>query len=208
MKLTQIDEKHNTHYRQIAEVNRHILGELQSYNFDLEDNEITDAIKNRMWAYYNTHDELKVLLGKSQKQAAADYFVECCLFFLKAYFERNHLDCVVRSETIIWNEGRHNIRPDITIWRKEELIATIEVKVQLGRKRLEWKEELQHRESLIKSKIPNSFFAVVCFTENNWQGFDRDENFGTKYFSLTDRDWNPTTATFEKMISAILNAIK
>lgn len=207
MNLTRIDKKHNNHYYHITEINKQILEELKSYKFDLEISEISDAIRNRMWTYYETHDNMKALLGKSQKQAAADFFVECCLFFLKAYFEANNSDYTVKSEVIIWNEGRNNIRPDITIWRKEDLVATIEVKVQLGRKRLSWKDELRQREIEIKDKKPNSFFAVVCFTENNWQGFDRDENFGTKYFSLTDKEGKPTTATFEKMITVILKAI-
>jgi hypothetical protein len=206
MSLIEIDNEHNLQYLKVVEEDERIFNKLKSYKFDLEKTEISEAIRNRMFAYNEAHNKLKDLLDKSQKQAAADYFVESCLFFLKAYFK----DYIVKSEVSIWKEGRQNIRPDITIWSKKEekLLAAIEVKAQLGRQRLTWKQDLQQREHEIKHKWPDTFFAVICFSEDNWQGFDRDENFGTKYFSLTSKNWQLTSTTFEKMIKEISNAIE
>lgn len=206
MSIITINERHNQHYREIAKINEEILNELKLYDFDLDKTEISEAIMYRMWAFYDTHNSMKKILGKNQNQAASDYFVESCLIFLKAYFEK--LNLVVSSEKIIWKESRKNIRPDITIWKDDKLIASIEMKVQLGRKRLEWKNELHDREKDIKNKTNCKFFAVICYTEANWQGFDRDENWETKYFSITDRDLKLNKFGFEKLIKQILLCIQ
>jgi hypothetical protein len=204
MNLVQLDDRHNSHYKDIARINKEILNDLQSYNFDLNKSEISDAIINRMRAFFETHDILKRLFGKNQKQAASDYFVESCLIFMKAFFEKIGYD--VKSEIKIWGEKKRSIRPDVTIWKNGNLIASIEMKVQLGRRRLEWRDEIRNREIDIKTKTNCKFFGVVCFTENNWQGFNRDEDWETKYFALTDGNWQSIENSFEKLLKNILNA--
>lgn len=202
MNIADITEKHNSHYRGLVQINKDIITELISYNFDLDKPEISEAIASRMWAFYETHDLLKNILGKSQKQAASDYFVESCLIFLKAYFEKIGFE--VFSEKTIWSEGRRNIRPDVSIWKANNLIASIEMKVQLGRQRIGWQEELEKREIDIKSKTSCKYVATICFTEANWSGFTRDKNWETKYFSITNKDWKLNDCAFEKLIKRIL----
>lgn len=204
MSLAKINARHNNHYKLIAQINEDILTELQSYEFNLDKSEISAAIESRMQAFYETHNYLKKILDKQQNQAASDYFVESCLIFLKSYFEK--IGFKVFSEKPIWKEGKRSIRPDVTIWKDDKLIAAIEMKVQFGRKRHQWKHELKNREIEIKSKIDCKYFSTICFTEANWAGFDRDETWEVKYFSITDKNWKLIDYGFEKMMKQVLLA--
>ncbi len=55
------------------------------YQFDLKKTDISEAILERLKAYYLTQGKIKDLLEKRYLAAASDFFVESVLFFLKLY---------------------------------------------------------------------------------------------------------------------------
>jgi len=209
MQLSEIEKNYNEYYCNLSTMNMDIYDKLQSYNYSLAKNEISESITNRMLSFWKTHDEIKNFLNKNQKQSSSDFFVECCLFFLRSYFSSVKTEWEIKSEFPIWKEKRKSIRPDITIWNKNNLLAIIEVKVQLGRTRATWKDDLVQREIKLKSLFPDVYFAVICHDECNWKpGFERNSDFGTKYFTLRDMNWNPTNSNFEMLLKSILENVK
>lgn len=62
---------------------------------------------------------------------ASDFFVEAIIFYLKLILEKNKIDYEVHSERQI-RQKRGAIRPDISVWKKDKVIAVLECKAQLG----------------------------------------------------------------------------
>jgi hypothetical protein len=190
--LSEIDKQFLEDYSKLLYTQEKVFEQLKDYTFSESKTEITEAIITRMKTYDWVHEKIKIFLGKKQKQASADFFVESVLFFLKSYLSQKRPDLTVLSEKQVWHQGRKNIRPDIVIEKGNKVVGIIECKVQLGRKRVEWKNEIEKRENLLKHHLPDALFTVLCLHEGNWQGFEKDERFGTKYFSLLDGGglWN------------------
>lgn len=80
---------------------------------------------------------------------------------------------------------RGAIRPDISIWKGEEVIAIIECKTQLGWNREKWEEEFILREEKLKNKFPGAKAYLLVMSLSNWSGFGQNSNIGSKYFVLS-----------------------
>ena len=136
----------------------------------LEKREITKAILLRMKAYYDTQNKIKEFLNKRYLPAASDFFVETITFYLKVIFDIKNVGLEVHSERQI-RPKRGAIRPDISIWKNDEVVAIIECKTQLGWNRNKWEEDFQNRESKLKKEFPNANAFLVVMTSENWSGF-------------------------------------
>src|SRR5436190_1910263 len=101
------------------------------YQFDLTKTEITEAVLERLKNYCLTQDLIKNFLDKHYQAPLADYLVETVLFFLRLYLKSQGGHLEAHSERQI-KRTRNAIRPDISVWRQDEVVAIVECKTQLG----------------------------------------------------------------------------
>jgi hypothetical protein len=204
--LLEIDKAFTEQYRSLFEIQQKIQSQLSSYEFDLEKTEITEAIIERMLAFWYFHvNNNKVILDREINTTAADFFTETCLFFLKSYFKNTKGFEVCSEKTIIDNS---KIRPDISIWKADKLIAVIELKVSNGWKGKFILPHLEEREKIIKEHHPNIYFGVLAF----WNFFDNhDPKWNKNYFGLLQYDpqnnHKRTNASVEGMIRMVNEVI-
>jgi hypothetical protein len=211
--LKEIDSKFTEHYRKLLEVQESVKKQLDLYDYNLEASEITDAIIERMNAFwhFNSHNNWG-LLNRRSNPVSADFFTETCLLFIKTYFKSRHnMKFKVYSErNINTDKGRSVVKPDITIWRGEdELVAAIELKVSDGWKGKNMEGHLLERENLIRNTRNGVWFGVLAY----WNFEDESSpEWGKKYFGLLNHDkghqHTPTGLTVEKMIIEIERHIK
>ena len=204
--LQTIDAAFTNHYRGLFEIQQSVKNQLVDYPFDLSKTEITDAIIDRMMAFwfFNVRNN-KEILGREINTTSADFFTETCLLFLKSYFEKQHGIKVLSERNITKGSV---IRPDISIWKDNQLVAAIELKVSDGWKGGTMLPHLIEREIQIKSLFPNAYFGVIAF----WNFFDTNiEVWNSKYFGLLkfDKDNNHqrSGASIEQLIKEIKKII-
>ena len=175
-------------------------------SISLEERDITKAILLRMKAYYDTQNKIKEFLNKRYLSAASDFFVEAIAFYLKLIFDKEGIDFEVHSERQIVPR-RGAIRPDISVWKNDKVVAIIECKTQLGWNRDKWEEDFKKRESKLKDEFPNAKAFLVVMTSENWSGFpDDNKKVGEQYFTLSST-W-PTNISDDKIDSVIMNPIE
>jgi hypothetical protein len=148
----------------------------------------SQAIVARLGAFYSMQSEVKGFLCKSVAQSGSDFFVETIIFFLQLFNDVEGLGLEIKSEQTIQRK-RNAMRPDITIWRGEELLAVIECKTQLGWHRHDWGCHFAQREERMKELFPNSQIFLVVMTGLNWPGFGSDERVGKQLFCLLKDVW-------------------
>jgi len=184
MNLLEIDSQFTNQYQGLFDIQKNIIGQLKEYTFDLNKTEITDAIINRMDAFWYFHvRNNKELLERKTNTVAADFFTETCLLFIKLYFN-NRFDVKSEGNIRVINKKK-SIRPDISIWKNEQLLGVIELKVNDGWKRKEMHSHLTEREKQIKEIHPNTFFGVIAF----WNFFDTTtDEWNNKYIGLKEFD--------------------
>ena len=175
-------------------------------SISLEERDITKAILLRMKAYYDTQNKIKEFLNKRYLSAASDFFVEAIAFYLKLIFDKEEIDFEVHSERQIVPR-RRAIRPDISVWKNDKVVAIIECKTQLGWNRDKWEEDFKKRESKLKDEFPNAKAFLVVMTSENWSGFpDDNKKVGEQYFTLSSA-W-PINISDDKIDSVIMNPIE
>jgi len=200
--LLTIDSDFTNHYSSLLDVQKGIIDTLKNYPFDLSKTEITDAIIARMDAFWGFHiNNSKVLLDRQTNVVAADFFTETCLLFIKLYFNGRYK---VKSEVNINTGNKNSIKPDITIWKEDKLVAVIEIKVNNGYKGKNIMEHLIEREKQIIDLYPNTYFSVIAF----WNFFDIDaDGWIKKYIGLKwwdEKNGHPKTdATVELLLQSI-----
>jgi hypothetical protein len=139
-------------------------------SFSFERHEYSAVLFNRLRAFYCAQETIKKFLGKRVAQAGADFFVEQVLFLLRLFNETEQLGFKISSELSIQRK-RNAIRPDISIWKDENLLAVVECKTQLGWLRNHWQYHFEERERKLKEVFPESQFLVFVMTGCNWPGF-------------------------------------
>lgn len=154
----------------------------------------TNAIANRMRAFYLMQWKAKVFLGKRVVQSGSDFFVETILFFLKLFNDVENLNLEISSERLV-ERKRKAMRPDISVWRGSNLLAVIECKTQLGWSRKTWKSDFEHRERELKKEIPNVQTFLVVMSSSNWPGFGEDPKIGKQWFCLLNNKWPTQLST-------------
>lgn len=199
--LLEIDRTFSDQYRSLLDIQRSIKNQLDNYCFDLSKTEITDAIIERMMAfwYFNVHNN-KEILDRRINTTAADFFTETCLLFFKSYFERFGFK-VLSEEKMDGSMAR----PDISIWRDNCLIAAIELKVSDGWKGKNMTMHLIEREAQIKQIYPNCYFATIAF----WNFFQiNTSDWNSKYFGLLEFDKQNNHERTNSSIENLINEIE
>lgn len=166
--LKTIDSLFTDQYKALLETQCNIYKKLVNYPFDLNKSEITEAIYERMMAfwYFNVHNCAD--LNREVNTQASDFFTETCLLFIKSYFNQKGLETVSERNIMKDASGKTNIRPDISIWRDDELVAVIELKVSDGWKGKTMIDHLAEREKSIRAIHKNVFFGAIAF----WNCFE------------------------------------
>ena len=157
---------------------------LEIDNVNLDTTVFSEAILIRLISYYSVQNKIKELLGKRYATAGSDFFVETVLFYLKFIVEMFAPELEVCSEKAI-ERRRGAIRPDISVWNGEEVVAIIECKTQLGWNRHKWEEHFIKREIILKEKFPGAETYLIVMSLTNWPGFGQNTNYGSKYFALS-----------------------
>lgn len=150
-------------------------------------------VLNRLRAFYCAQDSLKLFLNKRVGQAGSDFFVETILFTIKLFNDIEKLNLEISSERAI-EKKKNSIKPDISLWREDRLVAVIECKTQLGWLRHNWVDHILHREQQIKAVYPESKVFWLVMTSCNWSGFGDDSRLGETLFCLLKEIW-PTQIT-------------
>ncbi|MEH1945545.1 MAG: hypothetical protein V7K77_00880 [Nostoc sp.] len=168
----------------------------------------SQAIANRLRAFYCSQSEVKHFLNKKVAQAGSDFFVETILFFLKLFNDLENLGLTIASEHPLQTK-RNTMRPDISVWRGDELLAIIECKTQLGWHRQNWSEHFQYRENKLKDVFPKTEIFLVVMTSCNWGGFGNDSRVGEQLFCLLNEKW-PTNdfLTLDSRIEQLFDKVK
>jgi hypothetical protein len=183
-------------------------------NVDLANDEISKAVLMRLKSFTITQDLIKTHLDKAFAAPASDFFVETIVFYLKVVLDRLARDLRVESEKSITTPPRGSMRPDISIWRQEQLVAIVECKTQLGWNRDGWLHDFKERESRLMRAFPGAKAFLLVMTGSNWPGFGNDSRVGNQFFVLL-RDSSPRdyleTATgqidhrIETLISSLMD---
>lgn len=158
-------------------------------NQAIGDKEITRSILYRLHTFYHYQYRLNTFYKRVYTPPAADFFTETVLYYLNVFFKIKKLDYEIKSEVAI-KRKRGSIRPDISIWKGEDVIAIIECKTQLGYNRHSWQENFLSREQHLKNDFPMAKAFLLVMTARNWEnnhGFANYPERGQKYFVLTDR---------------------
>lgn len=155
---------------------------------DLDGNDITLAVLLRLKAFFKCQDLIKSKLEKIYAAPAADFFVETICFFLKVVLLKLEPTLSVKSEKNVVNKSG-SMRPDITIWRADKLIAAIECKTQLGWNRDNWLVDFEQREERLQEHSSNAKMFLVVMTASNWGGLGDDKRANSKFFVLLNKMW-------------------
>jgi len=177
-------------------------------SISLEERDITKAILLRMKAYYDTQNKIKEFLNKRYLSAASDFFVETIVFYLKVILDIEDIGLEVHSERQI-RQKKEAIRPDISVWKNNKVVAIVECKTQLGWNRDKWEEDFKKREVKLKGEYPNARAFLVVMTSKNWPGFPADnKKVGEQYFTLSSM-W-PKNISMDKIddVGVIINPIE
>lgn len=206
--LLNIDQSFSNQYKGLLETQRSIAVQLKHYPFDLTKDEITQAVYERMMAfwYFNVNNCKK--LEREVNTVASDFFTETCLFFLKPCLKQ--YDLVVVSEKNICKEKSTSkvIRPDLSIWKGKELVAAIELKVSDGWKGKTMTEHLDNRKKEIRQIMenPNLFFGAISFWNCFGDGIknDNSEYIGLYHFK-SDNNHVAIGNTIEQLVQRIVD---
>jgi len=174
-------------------------------SLSLDTSDITKAILLRIKAFYETNNKIKKFLNKKYVPAGADFFVETVLFYLKLILDKYKNQYEVFSERPI-KRHRGYMRPDISIWDNDKVIAIIECKTNLGWNRIRWEGDFINREKRLKEDFPEANAFLLIMTSKNWSGIPKGNKLGNKYFILS-KGMQPHT-NIENIGSAILTLIE
>jgi hypothetical protein len=195
-------DKLNCQYEGLIEIYKKIKN---GKGLSLKKNDITKAILYRMRSYYITQNKIKDFLNKRYVAAAADFFVESVMFYLKLVLDMKKVNFEVCSERQI-AQKKKAIRPDISLWLGDKVVAMIECKTQLGWNRNRWEESFEERDKELKRHFPNAKSYLLVMTSENWGGFSNHKRAGQKYFVLSSA-WPPSMLN-DDFDSTILNPIE
>ena len=216
LSLHQIDTGYLNRLKEVTKQLTDTYGSLlTNYHFDLTQTEISEAVIERLKTYYITQREIKQLLDKGYLAPASDFFVESVLFYLQIYLKQHKPKLTVKSEKDILirkyidKDGKNKrevIRPDISIFKDDSVIAIIECKTQLGWNRHKWEIDFIDRKNKLLSKFSTAKAYLLVMTGDNWSGFENNIKKGTEYFCLLEDIW-PTDYTDSSQIMTSIESL-
>ena len=207
MNLISLEKRYSREFDASFDSFRNLYREIVKLkNVSLKEREVSKAMLIRLHSWYSFQRKIKGFLNKRRATPGSDFFVETLLFYLKAIFEIFDVKQEVHSEREI-RRKKGVIRPDISIWKGNDVKAIIECKTQLGWNRYGWKEAFMKKEKGLKSEFPNAKTFLVVMTSKNWPGFGEDENIGKKFFTLYNT-WPTEIDLKDNLDKYILNPIE
>lgn len=185
--LVDIEHEFCNYYKELPdELECHYNKLLNGYKLKLNSNEITKAIILRLKTYYETQDKIAKFLNKKSISPASDFFVETVVFYLKLLLEQRNKNLVVKSE-VRFDTKKGYMKPDISIWKDDEVVAIIECKTNLGFRRKKWESDFKSRTKELKTAFPKAKSFLLVLSSKNWAGFDNDDKkVGKQYFALSN----------------------
>lgn len=171
-------------------------------NIDFENQEISKAILIRLHSWYTWQNRIKKLLNKRYMPPGSDFFVETILFYLQTIFSIYNIDLEIHSERLVKSKNE-SIRPDISIWDGDSVLAIIECKTQLGWNREGWKKAFAERQQKIKRLFSQARVFLVVMSSVNWSGFGEDRRVGKNLFALYNV-W-PSEVDFDTKLDRYIN---
>lgn len=96
--LVDIDSAFCCQYKSLLDTQRGISEELKGYTFDLNKDEITQAVRKRMSSFWYFNVNNCKDLGLGVNTIAADFFTETCLFFFKTIFQTVEFGSLFRKK--------------------------------------------------------------------------------------------------------------
>jgi hypothetical protein len=179
---------------------------MEECSLSLQKRDITKAIILRMKTYYETHEGIAKLLNRRNIAPAADFFVEAVTFYLRLFLEKRKKRLQVHSEKKS-KPQRKAMKPDISIWKRDEVIAIIECKTNLGWNRKGWEKDFRRRERRLKKIFPKAKAFLLVLTSINWSGFeDSDKRVGRQFFCLSSEGMRRIQS--QPIESVILNPVE
>ena len=172
------------------------------YSFDLNKKEVSVAILERLKDFYITQQKTKLFLNKRYQTAGADFFVETIIFFIQLYLKSKESVLEVHSERQI-RPKKKMIRPDISIWKENEVVAIIECKTQLGWNRNNWENDFISRKKKLTDEFQNASAFLLVMTGLNWNGFGNSKKLGIEYFCFLDKVWPTDYSTDQQIMTPI-----
>ena len=157
-------------------------------SLDLDSDDLTIASLLRLRSFFQAQEHIKSQLGKVYAAPAADFFVETMLFYLRVALSRLNLSLSLASERNIVKK-RGALRPDISVWRGNDVVAAVECKTQLGWNRDGWLLDFEEREIRLRNEHPDAKLFLVVMTGSNWTGFGNDSRVGNQFFVILNEIW-------------------
>lgn len=197
-------------YRAVIEAPGRALGAAldaaRLVNIDLDATDITTAVLLRLKSFWLAQQLTKQELNKVYAAPASDFLVETVSFYLKIVLEKFAPTHTIASEKNIINE-RGSMRPDISIWKDNKVVAAIECKTQLGWNRYGWLDDFISRETRLKTQSNDAKLFLLVMTSSNWAGFGMDQRIGTQFFVLLNAIWpdkyDPTVPSHSQIFNPI-----
>ena len=185
MGLLELERKYNRTLRKQPSLLNKLYSEARNCSISLRKSDMTETILLRMKTYYEVNDKIKDFLNKKSVAHGSYFFVETVFFYLKLFLDKRRKNLEVHSERRL-ERIRGTIKPDISIWRNDRVLAIIECKTNLGWHRLEWEKDFRKRESKLKSIFPKAKAFLLVLTSINWPGFNpHDKRVGKQFFALS-----------------------
>ncbi|MNE59703.1 hypothetical protein D3C80_1548150 [compost metagenome] len=126
---------------------------------------------------------------------------------MRIYLQSQGGELQAHSERQI-KQKRGAIRPDISIWRQNEVIAIIECKTQLGWNRYNWEQDFNEREKKLKIEFPNAKAFLLVMSGLNWGGFSNNKELNSKYFCLLANIWPPDYSSINQLMTPVEGLFK
>lgn len=205
MSILQLEENFSKRFIELSTELGTLFENIKTEKISLENNEISKAILLRLKYYFEYQYNVKKFLQKRYVASNADFFVETIAFYLKVVFEIYKIPFEVHSERKL-ERKRGSMRPDISIWRNDKVVAIIECKTQFGRNRENWEKDFSERDKKLKDIFPEALAFLVVMSSENWPGFGNNKNVGRKYFCLYNV-W-PNIVDTNKLSDYLLNPIE
>lgn len=159
---------------------------LSKPNVDLNSDDLTRAILLRMKSFATAQDLTKIILRKGTAAAASDFFVESVCFFLKVALANLAPSLQVKSETTL-EKKRGSLRPDISVWQSDSLVAVIECKTSLHWNRGNWLTDFDDRRAAIAVSHGQAKIFLLVLGGAGLPGLERlDPRFGRDFIVLQD----------------------
>lgn len=211
MNFCELDKKYIDLLRNQSRVLKEVyVRSSKSGDLDLESLDLSNFIIQRMKSYYELQDSIKTLLNKKYSAPGADFFVESVVWAINMGLIHSGSQLKIHSEENII-KGKKGIRPDISVWNKDELLSIIECKTQLGWNRVGWKKDFRERVKKLRESHPKAKAYLLVMTGNNWEGFSKKEANKNNYYCLLKDKW-PTQVGgelgFEEIFTPIEKLIK